>query len=66
MNNKTKKLSLNKETVRALTATEMTRVVGGLRSGASHGCSCSCNATFCTCETGVCPKYDGGFAFARI
>jgi len=60
LKSKVKKLSLNKETVRALSGAEMTAVAGGLMSGGSHGCSCSCNATFCTCETGVCPKKYGG------
>jgi natural product precursor len=51
----TKKLNLNRETVRALSGREMQTVVGGLMSGASHGCSCTCNWPF----TKQCP---GNFA----
>lgn len=56
--NKMKKLSLNKETVRGLSNTEMQGVVGGMRANKSHGCTCTCK-----CETITCPKEAGLYAF---
>ena len=55
-----KKLSLNKETVRALSGNEMQGLVGGMLYNKSHGCTCTCK-----CEpTVVCPKAVlGAFAF---
>jgi natural product precursor len=48
--NSQKKLSLNKETVRALSGKEMQGIMGG-RMG-DHGATCTCN-----CKTLVCdPK----------
>lgn len=47
---KIKKLSLNKESVRVLTSQEQAKVNGGLMSGGSHGCSCTClcsKLTYC-------------------
>ncbi len=42
--NASRKLRLNKETVRALSGHEMQGLVGGrlVASGASHGCTCTC------------------------
>ena len=55
--NNVKKLSLNKETVRGLSSTEMKGVVGGMLYNRSHGCTCTCK-----CETITCPK-GGLYAF---
>ena len=56
--NNVKKLSLNKETVRGLSSTEMQGVVGGMLYNKSHGCTCTCK-----CETITCPKKGGLYAF---
>jgi natural product precursor len=55
LENNSKKLRLNKETIRALSGTEMQGIAGGrgpVGSGASHGCSCTCNCP----KSDVCPK----------
>ncbi|MBA3484120.1 MAG: rSAM-modified peptide [Pirellulales bacterium] len=56
--NNVKKLSLNKETVRGLSSTEMQGVVGGMLYNRSHGCTCTCK-----CETITCPKAVALYAF---
>ncbi len=37
-----KKLSLNKETIRALSGAEMQGVVGGRLANRTHPCTCTC------------------------
>lgn len=56
-----KKLSFNKETVRALTGNEMRGLLGGRLNAdnTSHGCTCTCK-----CESLVCSLVCKTKAFA--
>jgi natural product precursor len=52
-----KKLSLNKETVRVLSGSEMQRILGGRMD--DHGATCTCN-----CKTLInCPKPGGAYDY---
>ena len=42
-----KKLSLNKETVRALSGTEMQRIMGGRMGEHGETCTCKCKTLVC-------------------
>lgn len=47
LKNNVKKLSLNKETVRALSGKEMQRIMGGRLDGHGETCTCKCKTLVC-------------------
>jgi hypothetical protein len=52
---RTRKLQLNRETIRTLTTDEMARVAGGIAFRVGADCTCNCCPTD-ACQTSACPS----------